>query len=648
MPAKTIKTKKLQSDLLSIAEDFGRQMQKGMTEAANKGSEVMREKFDFEKEIKNQAKGIVAIMEKDIFGKVDVIFENKMARFTGFELLYKNFKENFLHKAETALEKIISFKSKDNNLVQAGKDSGKGWVRGFKKAAAAGIIGGIALTAFALFRKIYEYAMGRIEYTSKAISEYGLGVEQASKLYDITRSTNKEAKRWGFSLKDNFNSAVEIFNYFMRTKDANYENIKLSNELQKRYNITAEAAAQVLHTQKNILGLTHAQTKARLDELNALEKVYGVLGFSSEEMLDIVTNSENLNKYSYDNITKGYLTAKKMRLEYDQLLNITEGIAEVGDFETMIEKSAKMAAYFGVNLDAMELTLAKMNDDTAGVAEQLREAFKGKDIMHMNTLQKKFMADFLGGYDKLTEFQLMIASASDSAAKADWERYEAIKEIKGQMRTNLEYLNMQKPIWKSINVFLESIRNLFDKHGKKIEAFMRGFSKGITSIAEDILGVTELNDKFNEKSAANFEKSGTEFAKNLTGTFVTFTESINTLVESLNWIIDNINSLKKIKYFIPGVASQEVGNAIWDKTKKLYNRLTEDDELDTNKEKQKIKEDKSTISIDNISNNMDIMGKTFDQLIDKIGDSMKEKTQHVFKLYLDGKELMAKIVEESI
>ena len=168
--------------------------------------------------------------------------------------------------------------------------------------------------------------------------------------------------RLGASMEDIVGSTTALIDASGSVNFANERNIQTVTKLNKAFGLSNEEAASLVKTMQYGFGMTAKQTE---DFANNLRKDAYTGGVSvGIVMRDIQRATENttfaLNK-SPDDLKKMAIRARQLGSSLENVDKLGETF---GDFETSISTSTKLAAAFGVQMNAFEMTrLAQMGEE---------------------------------------------------------------------------------------------------------------------------------------------------------------------------------------------------------------------------------------------------------------------------------------------
>ena len=307
--------------------------------------------------------------------------------------------------------------------------------------------------------------------------------------------------RLGASMEDIVGSTTALIDASGSVNFANEKNIQTVTKLNKAFGLSNEEAASLVKTMQYGFGMTAKQTE---DFANNLRKDAYTGGVSvGIVMRDIQRATENttfaLNKSPED--------LKKMAIRARQLGSNLENVDKLGetfgDFETSISTSTKLAAAFGVQMNAFEMTrLAQMGEEEK-IQEKLTNDLSRKlvknngELVKLTRVQKNELRSLLGDdYPKMLKTTQMMNKLGQAGVKNEEQR----AAIADYLVSNNKKFNKQ-----NVTAAKEIIRKREEQLKK--EETLDDVIKGQMTFFEDIKGmvsgpiiqaISELNKRFFE------------------------------------------------------------------------------------------------------------------------------------------------------
>jgi len=226
--------------------------------------------------------------------------------------------------------------------------------------------------------------------------------------------------------------------------------------LSKLMTLTGESATQ-------IEAAVSANTSAGIDQLGVYEDI---LGSSDDIKASFGGSSVELSKASN--------AAKKLGMDLSKVNDIADGLLE---FETSIEKELEAQLLTGKQLNLSKARELALNNDLAGVAEELRKnGASAAEFAGMNRLEQEGLAQALG----MSREELAKTVLTEEARANMTE--EQIAAARGVTLEQSRQMDIQERITKSVNRLAQAFAPILEAVVPIVEAvlgFIRPIAAGI-------------------------------------------------------------------------------------------------------------------------------------------------------------------------
>lgn len=419
-------------------------------------------------------------LNEKVFSKFDGVINNTFTKITGLQGTLQGMKDKVIdslgNKFEGVFNKLLNPAIAQTTVGLGGAAAG---AAGFVAAALPiiAIVAAVAALGFVLY-KAFEIWKHHKEVTIEIQKQYGLTVDRAEKLTSVSKELYLTNGAIGLTWEDSAATINALYNQFRNIKDISKELAETSTVYQKAYGFSASEAAEILKTNKVILGLSTSAMKAQDDHIVSYSNE---IGFSAKEMKKLYSDASLVGKIGYENIDKMAKMASNARMSFSEIKGLSE-IFELGDFEGSV-KTANLLLRQGIKVDPLNMQVKLDRGDLSGVTQDLVNAVEksGEDLTKVQGIQRKQMEMAFGSEEKF--MQVLKAQASFRFARLAPEQklHELQKMDLDTLLQQTTQLDRLSGGWATIKRVFEAIVSRF---APAIDAFMKGFEKGIRPLIE--------------------------------------------------------------------------------------------------------------------------------------------------------------------
>lgn len=416
------------------------------------------------------------------FGKIKGLFGgSKIGQFLGIDKhledqLSKS-KAKFMDAAgKGSVTDALKGVNKYGMLINATFESISGTITGIGRGILAFLsnpLGWVALAAIAILmtlKKTFDLFVRNRETVFDLQKSFGLINKDARQLNETIQKTYYANVDLVASWDEARDTVSELFKVFTRGVGITDDLTRRSMIYQKMWGMTAEEAAKVLDIQMNTFGMTMKDVKAQDEYIAKLIQGYDTLDLSGKELKAIALDTEKVSTYGFDNLVKAYVSAKKLRLQMEDVNKILD-VMPLGDFEESFMRAGKLAA-LGVKIDPLR---AQLMED-AGQVDELMETYSktftnaGKDLTKVRGYERKMIENAVGGAENLLTLQRMQTQAKLGALSISQKQAALDAMSTDQLLDQSQAYNKIKnigsiieKIWESLALVIEPIfENIFE------------------------------------------------------------------------------------------------------------------------------------------------------------------------------------------
>lgn len=542
---------------------------KGELQIMGKSLENIAEQVKGIKEATEEAKdAFEEFLDDKIFSRFtggrysDGIFNNAFTKIFGLKRpLMKftdNLKQGLTKKFEGLFDKFLNTeKIQEVNTGVKGMESGMQGVSKFAGLSKVAIVGiaGVAIAFGLLIYKAFSLWKQFKETTIDIQRQFGLTTDRADILVGNMKDLYASTAVLGMSWEENVATMSALQEQFKNVNAVTKELGMASVNYQKAYGFTADEAAEVLKTNKLILGLSDEAMKLQDDHI---VKYSNEIGFSAKEMKKAYSNAKLVSQLGYGNIDKLAKAAAKAKMSFDDMKETVDEIFELGDFEGSVEKAARLMQ-LGIQIDPFEVQFNLAHGGIDAVHDQLMSAFKlsGTELGKIDNVTRKMLVDILGGeqnFQRLLQAQMQ----SKKDLLTDEQKIAGIRDMSFEDLVNqTTQVDKLGGMWETIK---RSFASIASRYVPAIERFIKGLQDGFRPFLES-MKIAELKGEglFGEKGLQNIESWGKSVGEMLTS----FVSSLETIAQIAGWIIQPVmfvtQSISGIYQFIKGTLEYMIG-----------------------------------------------------------------------------------------
>jgi hypothetical protein len=256
----------------------------------------------------------------------------------------------------------------------------------------------------------------------------GTSVKGASGLTKNFVKAHGAMSRFGVSMEDSTAALNSLVNATGSVGFATEKNIVLVTQLNKAFGMSNEEGSKLIQTLTYGFGLTDKQTQSFASNLSKDAYMGGIaVGIVMKDIQQATENTAFALSKSPDKLKEMAIRSRQLG---SNLSDIEKLGATFGDFESSIDNTRKMAAMFGTQINAFEMTRLSQLGEEEKIQDNIVKQLSGKlvdsqgNLTKMTRIQSEQLRGMLGDqYPKILKTQ----------AKAEWLAKRTHKTEKERM-----------------------------------------------------------------------------------------------------------------------------------------------------------------------------------------------------------------------